>query len=123
MQGSEHLSPQTTETIEGATSALEEAQRDRRPDQERQFALEGRDLSLSLAGNNGYKGKLGVAPWHKRKAQDTLLSVTSTIRDLLRGKTPAGTPNPEMEYDDYKGNKYSKGMHWSFMSGTWSSNL
>jgi parafibromin len=123
VQGSEHLPSQTTETIQGAPRALEQARCDGRPDQERQFAPDGRDLSLSSTENNGYEGKLGVAPWHRRKSQDTILSITSTVRDLLRGKTLVSTPNTEMEYGDYRGNKYSKGMHWSFNSGTLSSNI
>lgn len=114
-QGSECPRSQTTKIIQGTTNALEQARRDCCPDKERQFAPDGRELSLGSSGNNGYKGRLGVAPWHRRKSQDTMLSVTSTIRDVLRGRTPVSTPYPELEYGDHKGNKYSKGTHCSFL--------
>ncbi|KAI9746187.1 MAG: hypothetical protein M1818_000868 [Claussenomyces sp. TS43310] len=42
----------------------------------------------------------GVAPWHRKNSHDTLWSVGSSIRNLLRGKTPPSSPYPEVDDDD-----------------------
>lgn len=36
---------------------------------------------------------LGLAPWHRKTSQDSILSVSSSILDLLRGKPPPATPH------------------------------
>ena len=42
----------------------------------------------------------GLAPWHGRTSQESLLSVSSSVRRLLMGKAPAATPYEEQPYAD-----------------------
>jgi hypothetical protein len=34
----------------------------------------------------------GRSPWHRKTSRDSETSVSSSIRDMLRGPTPRGTP-------------------------------
>ncbi|KAI5463821.1 hypothetical protein BGZ63DRAFT_442527, partial [Mariannaea sp. PMI_226] len=34
----------------------------------------------------------GKAPWHRKESRETLSSVTSSVRDVLRGSTPPSSP-------------------------------
>lgn len=37
----------------------------------------------------------GKAPWHRKMSVETVSSVSSSVRDVLRGDTPPGTPIPD----------------------------
>ncbi|KAK1699859.1 hypothetical protein BDP55DRAFT_209391 [Colletotrichum godetiae] len=40
-------------------------------------------------------GWFGKAPWHRKDSNDTISSATSSVRDVLAGRTPPVTPDPE----------------------------
>jgi parafibromin len=42
----------------------------------------------------------GLAPWHRKTSQESLLSVSSSVHRLLMGRPPAATPAPENYNDD-----------------------
>ena len=96
LQSLDDLPSRTTATLEGATNALEHIH----------FPADGRTSSL---GSLGAHRNPGLAPWHRRNSQDTLWSISSSIREVLRGRTPVVTPNAKMEYGGHKGKKYAKG--------------
>lgn len=52
---------------------------------------------------------LGLAPWHRKTSNDSFLSVSSSVHEMLMGKTPAQTPNPDHEYNGHEGRSYPKG--------------
>ncbi|CAI0651071.1 unnamed protein product [Colletotrichum noveboracense] len=49
------------------------------------------------APNSSKSGQrwFGKSPWHRRDSNDTISSVTSSVREVLAGRTPATTPDPE----------------------------
>ena len=52
----------------------------------------------------------GLAPWHRRTSQESLLSVSSSVHRLLMGKAPAATPAATSEkYVDRTGETYDRG--------------
>ncbi|PMD47399.1 hypothetical protein L207DRAFT_560909 [Hyaloscypha variabilis F] len=67
-------------------------------------------LSPSTSSLDGRRRpKLGIAPWHRRHSNDSLMSVTSSVRNLLMGKTPVATPIPEKHYVGPDGMTYPTG--------------
>ncbi|TQN74784.1 hypothetical protein CSHISOI_00641 [Colletotrichum shisoi] len=64
---------------------------------------------------NGSKhgtGWFGKAPWHRKDSEQTISSVTSSIREVLAGKTPPATPNPDSFHyrqSDYATTPYPAG--------------
>lgn len=63
--------------------------------------------SSSLEGRK--RSKIGIAPWHRKRSNESLLSVTSSVRDLLMGNTPIATPIPEKHYVGPDGMMYLTG--------------
>lgn len=48
------------------------------------------------SGNTSFVKKwFGKAPWHRRESFESASSVTSSIREMLAGKTPPGTPTSD----------------------------
>ncbi|KAK1998678.1 hypothetical protein LX36DRAFT_656320 [Colletotrichum falcatum] len=37
----------------------------------------------------------GKAPWHRKDSDETVSSVTSSVREVLARKTPPATPDPD----------------------------
>jgi parafibromin len=51
----------------------------------------------------------GLAPWHRKNSNESMLSVSSSVHQLLMGRTPAATPNPERKYAGHEGKTYPRG--------------
>lgn len=51
----------------------------------------------------------GLAPWHRRASVDSNPSVSSSVREILMGREPVVTPNPEAQYAGRSGEMYAKG--------------
>ncbi|KAG4030121.1 hypothetical protein MFRU_013g01450 [Monilinia fructicola] len=51
--------------------------------------------------------KFGTAPWHRRLS-DNSISASSSIYDILVGRTPMGTPKSEARYVGATGKSYTK---------------
>lgn len=95
----------TTVTLEGASHFLEGMGGTRGIK-----ALSGLDSELHrTASPDASKRKFGLAPWHRRNSQTSVISVTDSVRDLLMGPTPIPTPRPEATYTGNKGQSYQKG--------------
>lgn len=52
--------------------------------------------------------RFGLAPWHRRSSQESILSASSSVFKLLLGKPPAATPNPDYQYEGTDGRTYLK---------------
>ncbi|OBT66221.1 hypothetical protein VE03_04386 [Pseudogymnoascus sp. 23342-1-I1] len=50
--------------------------------------------------------RFGMAPWHQNASGDTVRTTSSSIRELLFGKTPASTPQPGASLADAKPKEY-----------------
>jgi parafibromin len=105
-QSRDDVQSQTAETLEGATNILLRREEPRGPYQPH---LSTDDRTSSTA-SFGHRRRLGLAPWHRRNSHDSVWSVTSSIRDVLRGNTPCATPKSAMGYGDHKGKKFATGM-------------
>ncbi|KAK1964253.1 hypothetical protein LY78DRAFT_160503 [Colletotrichum sublineola] len=44
-------------------------------------------------GSKHRAGWFGKAPWHRKDSDETVSSVTSSVREVLAGKTPPATPD------------------------------
>ena len=56
--------------------------------------------------------RFGLAPWHQNDSGDTVgrvRSATSSIKELLFGKTPTSTPQPGAALGDAKPKEYFGG--------------
>ncbi|KAH0420758.1 hypothetical protein CcaCcLH18_13829 [Colletotrichum camelliae] len=66
------------------------------------------------APNSSKSGQrwFGKSPWHRRDSNDTLSSVASSVREVLAGRTPATTPDPEtfLHQLDYTMTPYPAGV-------------
>lgn len=62
--------------------------------------------SVSKAGSRRLFGR---PPWHRTNSQEDRWSITSSVRDVLMGKTPLATPVPEAQYIGPNGTRYPKG--------------
>ncbi|QSZ32639.1 hypothetical protein DSL72_002218 [Monilinia vaccinii-corymbosi] len=72
----------------------------------------GEPSTITPASSNASFGskrqwKFGTAPWHRRLS-DNSISVSSSIYDLLVGRTPIGTPKSESRYVGATGKSYTK---------------
>jgi parafibromin len=55
------------------------------------------------ATNHRPQRGFGLAPWHRKKSQGSMISVTSatsSVHKLLMGRTPAATPRLDRQYTD-----------------------
>ncbi|TAQ84088.1 hypothetical protein B7494_g7589 [Chlorociboria aeruginascens] len=95
----------TTMILEGATNYLDRAERMRNHGHHPK-------TSNSSSLNSRVRPGFGLAPWHRKSSSDSVISVSSSIHDLLMGRPPLSTPNPdpdpEMQYGGQKGKEYSK---------------
>lgn len=103
----------TTTVLEGAANYFDRAQRDRG----NLFAsFPAIPTPASPASPEARPRRMfGLAPWHRKTSHDSLLSVSSSVHDLLMGKTPAATPNPECRYAGHDGKTYPRGKHTQAM--------
>jgi|SRR5277367_173969 len=104
MPSKEELPSRITSILKGVTSALGRSQKDAAYPNTH-FSPGDRTPSV---GSQRPGRRIGIAPWHRRNPQDSTWSVTILIRDVLRGKTPVTTLNPEIQYGGYQGKKYAK---------------
>lgn len=102
------IKSRTTVLLEGTSQYLNEAERERI-----EKKLSGFATPRSVGTNASLDGRLrrgfGLAPWHRRASHESVFSATSSIRQLLMGKNPAATPNPDGKYFDANGNLFDKG--------------
>ncbi|KAL3417301.1 hypothetical protein PVAG01_11301 [Phlyctema vagabunda] len=59
----------------------------------------------SSPDSKGSRRRFGLAPWHRRDSHDTLISVTTTLHNLLMGNTPAVSPVSSTKATDEKRNR------------------
>lgn len=97
-----NLASRTTILLHGATNYFDRTQ-------PQPHLSTGLSPSPSLGSRT--RPRLGVAPWHRRHSHDSVLSVSSSVRDLLRGKTPIATPVPEGSYVGPNGERYPTGIY------------
>ncbi|KAE9363510.1 hypothetical protein N431DRAFT_474532 [Stipitochalara longipes BDJ] len=98
LEGPGSLASRTTMLLQGASTYFDRTQR------RSNRLVEISPSPSSLDGKR--RPKLGVAPWHRRRSHDSILSVTSSVRNLLMGKTPIATPIPEKHYVGPDGKTY-----------------
>src|SRR5450756_1372129 len=91
------LASHTTILLHGASNYFDRMQR-------RSHLPSGISPSPSLGSRS--RPRLGIAPWHRRHSLDSVLSVSSSVRNLLLGKTPIATPIPEKSYVGPDGKTY-----------------
>jgi hypothetical protein len=94
-----HLASRTTMLLQGATNYFDRTQL--------RIHTAGRSPRPSMGSRD--RPRLGVAPWHRRHSQDSMLSVSSSVRKLLMGKTPIATPRHEKHYVGPEGKSYPTG--------------
>lgn len=103
------LKSRTTELLEGTSHCLDERERER---VKRQCA--GVTTPRSIDSHATFHGRLkrgfGLAPWHRRASYESIFSATSSIRQLLMGKNPAGTPKWAGKYVDANGDLFDRGI-------------
>lgn len=89
----------TTSYLKRMQSSLSDRQQTRHPTSD--------SHSLSSPESNTRR-RYGLAPWHRKNSHETVFSVSSSIREVLMGKTPVVTPNPEAQYTTQNGKQYTK---------------
>lgn len=101
----------TADTIEKAVNYLNKEDRDNaRRESKAQSVREGESISQS-SESRASRRRFGIAPWHKRTSYSSTWSVTSSIRALLRGPTPPGSPaldHEKLDGDERKGKRASE---------------
>ncbi|KAI9650945.1 accessory factor associated with RNA polymerase II [Ciborinia camelliae] len=65
------------------------------------------ESSIASSGSKRQWRKFGTAPWHRRKSDNTI-SASSSVCDLLIGRTPIGTPKSESRYVSSIGKSHVK---------------
>ncbi|TGO86337.1 hypothetical protein BPOR_0312g00030 [Botrytis porri] len=90
-------SPQTARVLEGAIGY---------------FDTYGEQPNATSSSSNASMGskprwRFGTLPWHRRLS-DNSMSASSSICDLLAGKTPMGTPRSDQRYVGAAGKSYVK---------------
>lgn len=79
------LSPHSSSAIDGARRYLVTQQ-----------GLGSTTLLKDESGPIKFSRKIfGKAPWHRKDSGDSMSSVASSVRDLLKSGTPPGTPHSE----------------------------
>jgi parafibromin len=102
LEGPGSLASRTTILLHGASSYFDRTQR-------QSNLLTALSPSPSLGSRT--RPRLGVAPWHRRHSHDSILSVSSSVRNLLMGKTPIATPVHERHYIGPDGKSYPTGIY------------
>lgn len=103
-EGSTGLASRTTLILEGATGYFDRMQQERK-DRYGRLLSPGTPLTPVSPGRRAF----GLAPWHRRNSHESVLSVSSSVHKLLRGKTPAATPVPKSQYT-LDGKEFIKGV-------------
>jgi len=104
MEGSTSLTSRTTMLLQATTSYFDRMQRERHG----QCPVAETPKTPSSPGSRSRR-RFGIAPWHRRHSHDSLLSVSSSVHNLLMGKTPVATPMSEKYYAGPGGKAYPRG--------------
>ncbi|CZR62381.1 uncharacterized protein PAC_12278 [Phialocephala subalpina] len=48
----------------------------------------------------------GLAPWHRKSSNGSFLSVSSSVHQILMGRTPVASPHPDRKYAGHEGRTY-----------------
>jgi hypothetical protein len=95
-------------TLEGTTSYFDRVVRYRHLRQ--QHGSPGQPETSSSDSTRAPRKHLGMAPWHRRGSNDVASwSTTSSIRNLLMGKSPTVTPASESQSQGSKNDQYFQG--------------
>lgn len=103
----ERLQSRTTLILQGTTRYFEGNQSDRSRNHAYHTYHEASPGSQS-PDSKGERRRFGLAPWHRRNSNDTVITVTSSLHELLMGEAPRPTPNSEVEYTGHGGQRYRK---------------
>ena len=101
LEGPGTLASRTTILLHGASNYFDLTQR---------RSNRHAEISPSHSLGSRSRPRLGIAPWHRRHSHDSVLSVSSSVRSLLLGKTPTATPTPEKHYAGPDGRTYPTGI-------------
>jgi parafibromin len=104
------LASHTTMLLEGTSSYFEKLQQERAQLQPNQLSRVGTPQSPVSTLDDRPRRRFGLAPWHRRNSHESLLSVSSSVHRLLRGRTPAATPDLECGYTGSDGKGYLPGI-------------
>lgn len=116
------IKSRTTVLLEGTSQYLHEAERERIEKACQGFATP-RTVGTTTSFDQRIRRGFGLAPWHRRASHESIFSATSSIRQLLMGKNPAATPNPDGKYMDANGNLFDKGIELIASGSISSSNV
>jgi parafibromin len=105
MEGSTGLTSRTTTLLHATTSYFDRMQRDRNGQ-----CPVAESPKTSSSPDSRSRRRFGVAPWHRRRSHDSLFSVSSSVHNLLMGKTPVATPALEKYYSGPEGKPYPRGI-------------
>jgi hypothetical protein len=97
----------TTTILEGVSGYFSRTQGEHPTAQNLGYIPEGRNFIRNSVEQDR---KIGLAPWHRLNSQDTIWSATSSVREVLRGRTPHATPDSEQQYYGLDGKKYPRGF-------------
>lgn len=82
--------------LEGTTRPLERILKERHEDQLRKQQKANGQHDLHESGrapvSPDTRRRHGLAPWHRRNSNDSMLSVSSSVHRILMGKSPLATP-------------------------------
>jgi parafibromin len=106
-EGNTGLASRTTMILEGVAGYFDRIQQERK-DRNGRLMSPGTPGTLVTPASPGRRA-FGLAPWHRRNSHESIISVSSSVHKLLRGKTPAATPVPESQYA-LGGKEFIKGI-------------
>ncbi|KFY34867.1 hypothetical protein V494_06410 [Pseudogymnoascus sp. VKM F-4513 (FW-928)] len=95
------LERQTTNTLRGASSFFAQFLARKRQSERARHPYSPDERAQTLR-----RKRFGLAPWHQNDSGDTVPSVTSSLREMLFGKTPASTPKTETTPGQSKPDQY-----------------
>ena len=104
------LASRTTILLEGTSNYFEKLQQERAQLQTQQLLRQNTAQSPASSLDSRPRRRLGLAPWHRRKSHESVLSVSSSVHRLLQGMTPAATPVLEQRYIGSDGKEYLAGI-------------
>ncbi|KAG0649142.1 Cell division control 73 [Hyphodiscus hymeniophilus] len=96
--------------LEGTSNYLDQQLQDQRERRVNGFYPVSETPQTPISIDGRPRRRFGLAPWHRKTSQESLLSVSSSVHRLLMGKAPApaATPTVETSYEDYAGLSYEK---------------
>lgn len=107
----DNLASRTTILLEGTSNYFEKLQQERAQLQSHQLLRQETAQSPASSQDSRPRRRLGLAPWHRRNSHESVLSVSSSVYRLLRGRTPAATPVLERRYIGSDGKEYLAGIN------------